>query len=444
MTSVRLAALLVSGGLCVATPALAQSPVSSEAAAPVATPPPPPAPADAPTPPPAPVPAAAPDDENIFRFYGTFNPRIIAATGAVESYSQPNASAITAAGNPVFSTSFNEARYSFQVAQSRLGFWLNEKGQVRAQLEIDFVDFAKATPTVASMPRVRIARVDYAFDPSHTLSLGQDWDLHAPLNPHGINLVGALFVGGNSAFMRQQLKYLYSTPSLELGAALGFPSPNNTAKDASFELGFVPTLAVRGAYKSGKSRVGVSAIASRLPFNLGTPDEKFRTAYAAALYSELAPSTDTNVRVEVNYGQNSASLGMLTLALGRSTDDLKEFGGFISARQALTTQHAVYGMAGYQKVLDPEKVVPSYAYGTPPANGEAPAFSSATLSGTGPGMLHNGSVRVGYEFRPSRKLAFVLEGFLFRSHFRLQAVDVPRAEPVHTTLGLETGALLTF
>ncbi|SEU34031.1 hypothetical protein [Stigmatella erecta] len=445
MTSARLAALLVSGGLCAATPALAQSPAAGEVTAPVASPLPPPAPADAPPPPPPPAPpAAAAGEENIFRFYGTFNPRIIAASGAVESYSQPNASAITAAGNPVFSNLPDRSRFSFQVAQSRVGFWLNEKGQARAQLELDFIDFAKATPTVASLPRVRIAHVDYAFHPGHTLSLGQDWDLHAPLNPHGINLVGALFVGGNSAFMRQQLKYLYSTPSLELGVALGFPTPNNTAKDASFELGFLPTFAARGAYKFGKSRVGASAIATRLPFNLETPDETFRTAYAAAAFTELAPTPDTNVRVEFNYGQNSANLGLLTLATGRATDDIQELGGFISVRQSLTPKHAVYGMGGYQKVLDSEKVLPSYGYGTPPANGEAPAFSTAALSGTGPGMLHNGSVRVGYEFRHSRQLALVLEGFLFHSHFRLQALDVPRAEPVRTTLGIETGALLTF
>jgi hypothetical protein len=445
MTSARLAALLVSGGLCAATPALAQAPAAGEATAPVASPLPPPAPADAPPPPPPPPPpAAAAGEENIFRFYGTFNPRVIAASGAVESYSQPNASAITAAGNPVFSNLPDRARASFQSAQSRVGFWLNEKGIARAQLELDFVDFAKATPTVASLPRVRIAHVDYAFHPGHTLSLGQDWDLHAPINPHGINMVGNLFVGGNTAFMRQQVKYLYTTPSLELGAALGFPAANNAAKDAALELGFLPTFAARGAYKSGKSKVGVSAIATRLPFNLETPDETFRTAFSTALYADLFPATDTNVRAEFNYGQNGANLGLLTLAQGRSTEDLQELGGFISVRQTLSPKHAVYVLGGYQKVLDPEKVVPSYAYGTPPANGEAPAFSSAALASTGPGMLHNGGARVGYEFRHSRQLALVLEGFLYHSHFRLQEVDVPRADSVRTTAGVETGALLTF
>jgi len=432
MKNARLVVILISAGLCTAPRAQAQAPSTGESAAP----------ADATRPPPAPP--TVQDEESLFRFYGTFNPRLVVSSGAVESFSQPNAVAISAAGNPIFSVAPDNARYTLQVAQSRVGFWLNEKGQARAQLEIDFVDFAKATPTVASLPRVRIARVDYAFHPGHTLSLGQDWDLHAPINPHGINMVGSLFLAGNAAFMRQQIKYIHGTEHLELGAAVGFPAPNVTAKDAALEIGFMPTLAVRGAYKSGKSRVGASAIATRLPFNLGTPDERFREAFSAALFSELAPSTDTNIRVELNYGQNAANLGLLTLSQGRATEDLRELGGFISARQVVSARHAVYGMAGYQKVLQPAKVVPSYGYPTPATPDAPPAFSTATLSGTGPGLLHNGTVRLGYEFRPHRKLAFVVEGFLFQSRFRLQEVDVARAESKRTTLGIETGALLTF
>ncbi|WP_257456081.1 hypothetical protein [Archangium lipolyticum] len=434
MKNARLAALIVSGGICSATHALAQTPGTGDATPPAAN-----QPAPAPTPPPAaatpPAPAAAGDDENIFRFYGTLNPRFIITDSAVESFNQPNASAITAAGNPAYSNFPNATRHTFQVAQSRVGFWLNEKGPLRAQLEIDFVDFTKATPTVASLPRLRLAHVDYTFHPGHTVSLGQDWDLHAPINPHGINLVGALFQAGNSGFMRQQFKYLYSTPSLELAAAVGFPAPNVTAKDAVLEIGALPTLAVRGTYKFGKSRVGASAIATRLPFNFRAADQRYAAAFAATLFSELAPADTTNIRVELNYGQNSANLGLLTLAQGRASEDMRELGGYVSVRQVLTGMHAVYGMAGYQKVLEPSKVVPSY---------DIPATGGATLSGTGPGMVHNGTVRLGYELKPNRRLAFVLEGFLFQSHFQLQAADAARFDPDRTALGLETGAILSF
>ncbi len=435
MKNARLAALFVTGGLCSATSALAQAPASGEAAPAAVT-------ETAPTQP-APPPAPAESDENLFRFYGMFNPRFVASNGAMESYSQPNAVAVTAAGNPVLSVAPDRPRYTFQVAQSRIGFWLNEKGPLRAQLEIDFVDFGKSTPTTGSLPRVRLARVDYSFAPGHTLSMGQDWDLHAPINPHGINLVGALFEAGNAGFMRQQLKYVYSSSAFELGAALGFPTPNNSAKAASLEIGTLPTLAVRGAYKFGKSKVGVSAIATRLPFNLGADDERISNAFSAVFFSEFVPSADTQVRMEINYGQNAYNLGLLTLAQGRHAEDLQEVGGFISARQVVAAQHAVYGMAGYQKVLNASKVLPSYNYGSQAGN-DAPAFSSASLSGSGPGLVHNGTVRVGYEFRPTRKLAFMLEGFLFQSRFRLQQVDEGRTDPVRTSMGVEAGALLSF
>jgi hypothetical protein len=422
--------MLLSLGLCAAAPAWAQPPGPAGTAA---------APTDATRPPEAPAPAPAPsgDEENLFRFYGTFNPRLIVSNGAVESFNQPNAVAITAAGNPVLSNLPDAARFSLQVAQSRAGFWLNEQGQIRAQLEVDFVDFTKATPTVASLPRLRIARVDYVPRPGHTLSLGQDWDLHAPINPHGINMVASLFQAGNAAFMRQQIRYLYATPSLELGAAVGFPAANVTAKDAALELGLTPTLAVRAAYKSGKSRVGASALATRLLFNPGTDEERFRAAFSVALFGEWAPSAQTNVRVELNAGQNGANLGLLTLAQGRAGQDVREVGGFISARQVLTERQAIYALAGYEKVLDPSTVVPSYNYPIPIA-------ATATLAGTGPGLLHNGTARVGYEFRPGRKLAFIVEGFLLRSRFRLQDEDAARVDSLRAALGLETGAQLSF
>lgn len=433
MKNARLAVLIVSGGICPATHALAQTPGTGDATPPSAT-----QPAPTPTPPPAVTPPAASEDENLFRFYGILNPRFVFANGAMESFSQPNESAITAAGNPVYANFPDASRHTFQVAQSRVGFWLNEKGPLRAQVEIDFVDFTKATPTVASLPRLRIAHVGYTFLPGHSVSLGQDWDLHAPLNPHGINLVGALFQAGNTGFMRQQFKYFYTTPSFELGAAVGFPAPDILPKDAALEIGALPTLAVRGTYKFGKSRVGVSGIVTRLPFNFRAPDERYAAAFATGLFSELAPSENTNIRVELNFGQNSANLGLLSLAQGRASDDLRELGGYISVRQVLTGMHAVYGMAGYQRVLEPSKVVPSY---TQPA---APATGGPTLAGTGPGLLHNGTVRLGYELKPHRKLAFVLEGFLFQSHHQLQAVDVGSFDPERTSLGLETGAILSF
>jgi hypothetical protein len=436
LKTARFAALLVSGGLCTASAALAQAPAAAGSAAPP----------EAVTPPAATTPAPATpahEEDKLFRLYGTFTPRVVYSNRAVSSFNQPNASAITSAGDPVLNVAPAEARYTLQVAQSRFGFWINEKGPVKGQLELDFVDFTKSTPTVASMPRLRIARVDYTFAPGHTLALGQDWDLHAPLQPHGINLVAAFFQAGNSGFMRQQFKYLYSGSSFDLGAAVGFPAANVTAKEAALELAALPTVAVRGAYKFGKSRVGVSAIATRLTFNLGASDERAATAFGTAFFTELLPSPSTQVRLEVNFGQNTANLGVLSLAQGNAAQDLREAGGFLSARQQLAEKHAVYGIVGYQRVLNGDKVVPAYSYPSTPSDG-SPAFSTAVLAGTGPGMVHNGAARLGYEFKPLGQLAFVLEGFLYQSRFALLSVDVARANPVSTSLGIETGAVFTF
>jgi hypothetical protein len=431
LKTARLAALLVSGGLCTASSALAQSPAAGGAAPPAAV-------ASAPAPA---TPAA--EEDKLFRIYGIFTPRVVVSDRAVDTFNQPNASAITMAGDPVFSVAPDRPRYTLQVAQSRIGVWIHEKGPVRGQLEVDFIDFTKSTPTVASLPRLRIARVDYTFSPGHTLALGQDWDLHAPLNAHGINLVGTLFQAGNTGFMRQQFKYLYSGSSFELGAALGFPAANITAKEAALEIGSLPTLAVRGAYKFGKSRVGVSAIATRLTYNLGAPDERAGTSLGAVLFSEFLPTASTQVRLELNYGQNTANLGLLSLAQGNAAQDLSEAGGFLSVRQQLAEQHALYGLVGYQKVLEGDVVVPAYSYPVVSPDGPPP-FTSAVLAGTGPGALHNGAARLGYEFRPFSSLAFMVEGFYYRTRFALQAVDVARANPVSSALGIEAGALFTF
>lgn len=420
MNHPRLAAVLISASPLVPVAALGQAPA------------------------PAPPPGAPTEGENLVRIYGVVNTRIVVSSGAVESFSQPNASAITAAGNPVFSNEPDNARYSFQAAQTRFGLWVNEKGSLRGHVELDFIDFAKATPTVASLPRLRIAIAEYAFSPGHTLALGQDWDLHAPMNTHSINMVGNLFQAGNAGFMRQQLRYVYSGTGVELGAALGFPTANIAPKDAALELGSVPTLALRAAYKAGKSKVGVSAIGTSLPLGRGTDQARRGFAFSTVLYSELFPTPNTNIRAELNYGQDTANLGLLTLAQGSVDEDVREVGGWVSVRQALASEHALYAMVGTQHVLNRDDLAPSYTYATPPTDGTPPAFSTATLGGSGPGIRDNTTVRVGYEFKPVSTTSIILEGFGYRTHHRLQAVDEGRVNAVRHDYGVETGVLLSF
>lgn len=390
------------------------------------------------------LPAHAQDaaSDPLVRPYGILIARIVGATDAVESFSQPNASAITAAANPLLADHPSRSRYSFQVAQSRLGLWANEKGAVFGQVEVDFIDFAKSTPTVASLPRLRIARVGWRFAEGQTVFLGQHWDLHAPLNPHGINMVGALFQGGNIAFMRQQLQYTYEATSMEFGAALGFPNANNTPFASVTEIATPPTVALRGAYRWGRNRVGASALGTALPFAYGTDRERQAIAGSVSLFADLEPLPSTNIRVELNGGQNGANLGTLGIAQGSVGADVVEVGGFISARHVLTERQAVYAILGTQRVVGDARPQPSIV--APPPAGRDPAVRPA-LAGTGPGLRDNNVVRAGYEFRPIERAGLIVEGFYYQSRHAMHDEDLRSGvDDVRRALGVELGATLSF
>lgn len=381
------------------------------------------------------TPAARPFWE-LFRPYGLIKPSVIFASSALESYSQPNSSAPTAAANPIMATAVDADRLTFQVAQSRLGLHFNEKGALRGQIELDFIDFSKASPTVASLPRLRILKVDWAINDSWLLSAGQDWDLHAPLNPHGANLVGGQFLSGNSAFMRQQVKAFYKADDFELGAALGLAAANAGAKEGNIELGSVPTGAVRAQWlSSAGNRVGISAIATSLRFDAADGAEERRLAGSAALFSELTTGR-TNARVEAYFGRNAANLGLLALGTGFAGHDIDEWGGFVSVRQGFSEQHFATARAGIARVIDMADVRPSYTY--------AAGATVATAAGTGSGIRGNASVALGYEYRPLKPLGLVLEGTYFRTDHQLQVTDAVTVSGLREAASLELAAIAAF
>lgn len=378
------------------------------------------------------------------RPYAIIKPTIIVSSGAVESYSQPNATAITAAGNPVLANLPNEARLTFQVAQSRAGLWLNEKGSVRGRLEIDFIDFTKATPTVASLPRLRLAYLEWQPSEAFTLLAGQDWDLHAPVQPHGANMVGARFLSGNAGFMRQQVKAIGKVGVFELAAAVGMEGVNAAAKDSAFELSLVPTFAVRGSWLVGKGgRIGVSGLGTALRLAPGSATERRTFAGGGSAFADFTLGT-TNVRGEVNVGQNMANLGLLTLGFGVGANDVTEWGGFFSVRHGITPMHFVYVNAGLMRVINRDAVTSSYSYASMPADGSPPAMKDAALAGTGPGMVHNGGATLGYELKLTKNLSFILEGFFLYSEHKLLAVDQARVSGTRMAGGSELSVFVSF
>lgn len=391
--------------------------------------------------PPGAEPAPAPP---IIRPYAWIKPTVVLSGSPVESFGQPNMSAVTAAGNPVLTAIQDEAAMTFQVAQSRLGFWFNEKAPIRGQFELDFIDFTKSSPTVGALPRLRIGKVEWALSDSLVLMAGQDWDLFAPVNPYTVDIVAVAFQAGNTAFMRQQAKLIWHNESLEIGGAIGLAGINNAAKALVPEYSRIPTVAARAALLFGAAgRIGVSAIGTSWRFTPDTPTERKALAGAVGLYGDVTPFERFNLRFEAYYGKNFGNLGSLSLGTGNATNDIKEVGGFLSAKYGLTDSHALYMLAGAAKVLNDEDVVPSYTYGTV-APMTVPLESTATVAGTGAGMTSNLTARLGYEYRYDKTIAVMAEGFAFQSEHVLNPTFDADIDGDRTALGAELGLFFTL
>jgi hypothetical protein len=402
----------------------------------------------------APAPAAPAADAPpppVIRAYAWIKPTVVFSGSPVESFGQPNASAVTAAGNPALAAfpggqgTQEEASLTFQIAQSRLGFWFNEKGAVRGQFELDFIDFTKSSPTVGALPRLRIGKVEWALSDSTVLMAGQDWDLFQPVNPYTVDIVAVAFQAGNTAFMRQQAKLIWHSDSLEIGGAIGLAGINNAAK-ASIPEHNIPSFAVRAAALFGTAgRIGVSAIATNWRFAPDQATERKALAGAAGLYGDVTPAERFNIRFEAYGGQNLANMGALSLAQGNVNEDLKEVGGFLSAKYGFTDAHALYGLAGYAKVLNDEDVVASYNYpGTMPGMMPAPAESAATLAGTGPGIKQNLTARLGYQYTHDKTVSVMAEGFFFNTEHALVGGFDDDLDAKQTAVGGELGIFFTL
>lgn len=393
--------------------------------------------------PPKPVDAPAPP---VIRPYALIKPTAVFASSSVDSFSQPNASAATAAGNPVFAAIRDEASLTFQVAQSRLGVWFAEGLPVRGQLELDFIAFDKASPTVGSLPRLRIAKVEWALSESTILMAGQDWDLFAPVNFHTLNFVANAFQAGNTGFMRQQAKLIWHNDSLEIGGAIGLAASNNAAKALMPEYNLLPTLAARAAVLLGPAgRIGLNFIGTQWTYGKGSATERKALAGGVGLYGDLTPVKPFNLRFEVYAGQNMATLGTLGLGMGNTTDDIKEIGGVLSAKFSLTDSHAIYGLFGLAKVLNDDKVKQSYSYATIPMDGTDPAEATAALvAANGAGIKQNLTARLGYEYRYDKSLAFMLEGFMFKTNHVLDPMYDEELNANPTAVGAELGLVFTL
>lgn len=360
-----------------------------------------------------------------FKLYGFILPNFIVSDQAVESFSQNNLSAYTAAANPFLAQNANRPRSSFQVAQSRFGFEIQTDPSVLGRIEFDFIDFTKASPTTSAVPRVRRALIDWKTSEATRVQFGQDWDLFSPLGPHTFNYVGHYFESGDLGFMRQQAVLLHSIGESEFGAAIGLQTQNSKAADGNVEVGNWPTFALRWRLQpreSALAQTGFSAIATEILVDRTRVIRK--GAYGLNAFAELNLGSSLNWRTEAYAGRNLFNLGLLSLSFGDAAHDASEFGFFSTARYSFDPKHFIFGGVGLAKILNPATM--------------------ATSAIGGPGLEKNFTARIGYEYKPLPALTWFVELAHLATTHHYTAADPSLSNPQADAFIANSGLLLSF
>ncbi|RZA04516.1 MAG: hypothetical protein EOP11_14925 [Proteobacteria bacterium] len=349
---------------------------------------------------PSPTEALAPPQvgtPKLMEVYGFFLPVAHYASGAIGSFGRPNMSA------PTEAVLNGRSRGTFQVQQSRFGANFMVSSEVRAKLEVDFIDFSKASPSVQALPRLRILKIEYELAPAVILFAGQDWDIFSPLNAYGYNFVGGQFRGGNAGFMRLQAgaaaKFL---GAVEAAGSLGFGNPNALENDQAQETEKQPVFSARVAYAKGPWRAGISGIYSRYGYYTNGPSNPIRTtvttpeAYAGNLFAEGA-FAGIEFRGEAYHGQNLANINLLTVGLGTpELPRVKESGAYLSAKYKWN-KASFWTTLGFASIQDFERV------------------NSATKGSSG--LSRNKVFKFGADYGLGEKLRAFYELSLFRTTY---------------------------
>jgi len=364
------------------------------------------------------------------RFYGKIRANVAATGGGAESYGQQNHSAITAASNPMLRNSDADPAASFQIAQTRLGLKVNEAGKASGTVELDFIDFTKATGAVALRPRLRIGAVDWKPAEQHKLTFGLTWDLYSAVQAYHNNWVGNHYYAGQSGFMRHQIQYLYNPKRFEVGFAVGLPGlHNNAASVGALEANLVPTFAGRLALKFGEgSKLGVSGIYTSLDY-----DTRRRDTASGLAFLDVNIKKVFNIRGEAYAGQNLGNIGALTLSYGRDDQDMLEAGGW-GAVKLQYPKHVLAFTAGAATVINTGDVAAGYSRDE----------DTGAITRTGVGIVRNAHLRLGYEFRPVDGLGLFVEPFTYFTTHRILPEDQSSVSATRQLGGAELGAIYRF
>jgi hypothetical protein len=338
--------------------------------------------------------------------YGFIKAAATGSTRSVESLGRDNFVAYTAVANPVVNPHTNKGSMSLQVQQSRLGLKSHLDDNLTGLVEIDFVDFNKATPTVASVARLRRAIITYQPAEKWTLNVGQDWDLFSPYSPYSYNLIGHYFLSGDVGFMRLQAQTLYKNDNSESAIALGFPSYTNQSTIGNSEWTTTPTIALRQQWTIHNWAIGASSIVGRIE-NVIT--KQSITPYGANIFSRYN-TADTEWVFEAYYGENMENLSLQALSYSPTFKRLKEAGAYSTFHQKYENWGWFVGV-GYARILNTENLTPSYSRvaGNP--------VSNLLTASTGYGIVHNTTARLGYEYYLTKKLnAYGEVAYLYTQH----------------------------
>lgn len=371
----------------------------------------------------------------LFDFYGFLQASWLGATHGIDSFSQPNMSAYTAAGNPVTNPNYNQAQAAFNVAQSRFGFLTRPSEHVLGRLEFDFISptFTQASPTTQAMPRLRIVAIDYQMNDALTLRFGQHWDVVSPLGPFTYNWVGHYFESGDLGFMRIQATAFWKRENFEHTVSVGMPTANATATNNYINFSIIPTLTIRESLTySDVNLIGISAIGAILKNSVNSKTQYFAGVFTA--FWEHHFPNQFQIRSEGYFGRDTYNLGLFGLGYSNGVGTQpNEAGGYISARKAINETLAIFGGLGGAWILNPEGMAASYTTN----------YMIASPS-TGPGMEYNLTARAGIENQLTKSLVVFGELAYLNSYYHFTA-STPAVDDPNSKAGLvQTGVKLDF
>ncbi len=278
------------------------------------------------------------------QFYGRLKLNMIGSDNALNSFNNINMSAPTSATNTDLYTGEDGDRLSFQAVQSRFGGKIKMNPHVMGLIEMDFVDFAQASPTTSAHPRLRRAFIEHKLSENFTLQVGQDWDLFSGLNPKLFNYVGNYFNAGNIGFMRQQIigKYKLNKDQLSFAIAQAGKSSAHTETELENDKHASLTAVYEKAVSAGIIQLGV--IASERSFN-----------------NQLQKIWGVSLGAKLNYGKNQIiaefyngeGLNKLALLSLPNNNFAHEYGGYITSQYELNESNYIFAGIGVAKTQNP-------------------------------------------------------------------------------------------